>query len=614
VIVDTTANSGFQFLFYDNPQPMWIYDEQTLNILEVNPAAVTLYGYSREEWLQKKQTDLHPKEETGVVEVIPNNVSANSLLYTDVQHLTKGGAVLYVKVCTYATHYNGTAARLMQVSPDECKAMADGLADTRKRLNRVLNKTTVGYCQVNCSWEIADWNPAMQELIEYRYEDVIHKNFWQVLPELAHTDFYISCLKARNEQTTVDFIEYFWPLQKWFSVLVYPAEGGLVLQLKDITNKKLFENALIDKLEQLKQVSFFNSHFIRKPVASLIGLTQLVQDNLVDVTHFKEIAGYISESSRELDDMLKRMNKMLNADKNNYLQRTLNGFHFSKLLKETISNYALLHPEYDFNLHTTGEFAYYGNERAIQAAINALLDNAINLSGTHRVIDVKSGMKDGHLIVSVQNDGAGLSAHQLLEYFEAYNRNKITPAISSGLAKMFAIVKKHHGNFWVESVPGAGSEFFLSFPLSNIASYKLNEGSLFSVYQAPEVLMEYNPQLQCLVANWMGFHDAGSVKAWAIDVLNEVKKQKPRMLLIDNSDLLGIWEGAVRWVNFEWTPKVREAGVSHMAIVYSACTFSRLSADHIKLHKRTDVVIQHFSTKNEALTWLQEQQQGTRHN
>ncbi|GAB2691648.1 hypothetical protein GCM10027037_13660 [Mucilaginibacter koreensis] len=604
--VDTSPNSGFQFLFDNNPQPMWIYDAQTLQILRVNHAAVLRYGYSSQEFLQKNLADFYA--ESAVLNSGFNEATQNQSAPATVQHLTKGGALLDVRVHIYALIYNGAQAHLMQISIDDSKALTQSLTDIHLRLDRVLNKTPVGYCQVDCSWTITNWNPAMQQLIEYRSEDVMHKNFWLVLPELSYTDFYINCHKARNEQTTVEFIHYFWPLQKWFSVLVYPAEGGLVFQLKDMTNKKLFENALVDKLEQLKQVSFFNSHFIRKPVASLIGLTQLVEENLVDVTHFKDVAGYILESSRELDDMLKRMNKMLNADKNTYLQRTLNGFYLDVLLQETVNSHASFYPNVQFKLEASQATAFYGNEKAIQAAIKSVLDSAINIVVTEQQIVIKSQVKNGHYIISAQNRDTDLSSCKLLEYFEAYNRNKITPSISSGMAKMFAIVKKHHGNFWAETLPAGGSELFISFPLANMASYKLNKGDYFSVYQQPRVILHHNAGLQCLTANWIGFHDAESVKAWAIEILHTVRKEKPRLLLIDNSNLLGVWEGAVRWVNFEWTPKVYEEGVTHIAIVYSTCAFSRLSADHVKLHLRAEVVIQHFATKIEAVNWLNAQQ------
>ena len=38
---------AFYQLFYENPQPMWIFSNETKNILEVNHAATEVYGYRR---------------------------------------------------------------------------------------------------------------------------------------------------------------------------------------------------------------------------------------------------------------------------------------------------------------------------------------------------------------------------------------------------------------------------------------------------------------------------------------------------------------------------------------------------------------------------------------
>ena len=45
-------DQSFQLLFAANPLPMWLYDAKSLQFLEVNEAAVSQYGYTREEFLR----------------------------------------------------------------------------------------------------------------------------------------------------------------------------------------------------------------------------------------------------------------------------------------------------------------------------------------------------------------------------------------------------------------------------------------------------------------------------------------------------------------------------------------------------------------------------------
>lgn len=55
--------SSFRLLFMNNPLPMWVYDLETLHFLEVNDAAMTHYGYAREEFLALRITEIRPPED-----------------------------------------------------------------------------------------------------------------------------------------------------------------------------------------------------------------------------------------------------------------------------------------------------------------------------------------------------------------------------------------------------------------------------------------------------------------------------------------------------------------------------------------------------------------------
>ena len=41
----------YRLLFDLNPEPMWVYDTETLRFLAVNEAAIRHYGYTRDEFL-----------------------------------------------------------------------------------------------------------------------------------------------------------------------------------------------------------------------------------------------------------------------------------------------------------------------------------------------------------------------------------------------------------------------------------------------------------------------------------------------------------------------------------------------------------------------------------
>src|SRR5450432_3774839 len=57
------ANSNFRLLFSDHPHPMFVFDRETLEYLDVNDAAIKNYGYSRDEFLRMKISDIRPAED-----------------------------------------------------------------------------------------------------------------------------------------------------------------------------------------------------------------------------------------------------------------------------------------------------------------------------------------------------------------------------------------------------------------------------------------------------------------------------------------------------------------------------------------------------------------------
>ena len=57
------SDVSYRLLFESNPNPMWIYDAETLAFLAVNDAAVDSYGWSREEFLELTIADIRVPEE-----------------------------------------------------------------------------------------------------------------------------------------------------------------------------------------------------------------------------------------------------------------------------------------------------------------------------------------------------------------------------------------------------------------------------------------------------------------------------------------------------------------------------------------------------------------------
>jgi diguanylate cyclase (GGDEF)-like protein/PAS domain S-box-containing protein len=100
------ATEHYRLLFAAHPHPMWVHDNETLRILEVNDAAVTHYGYSSEEFVNMTLPDLRPTED--VEAILRENSVANSTKLTGPwRHRRKDGSYIQVDMASHFIDFQG---------------------------------------------------------------------------------------------------------------------------------------------------------------------------------------------------------------------------------------------------------------------------------------------------------------------------------------------------------------------------------------------------------------------------------------------------------------------------------------------------------------------------
>jgi diguanylate cyclase (GGDEF)-like protein/PAS domain S-box-containing protein len=106
-----------RLLFETNPQPMWVIDAETLDFLEVNPAAVEHYRYSREEFLSKKLPDVHdPAEHDALQDHRSLPRAAGSTRVSGPWRLLRGdGTLVLGEITSNRLDYAGRPASLVLV-------------------------------------------------------------------------------------------------------------------------------------------------------------------------------------------------------------------------------------------------------------------------------------------------------------------------------------------------------------------------------------------------------------------------------------------------------------------------------------------------------------------
>src|ERR1051325_10557329 len=103
----------YRLLFETNPEPMWVYDFETLRILAVNEAAIARYGYSESEFLALTIRDIRPAEEQGRLEQELARRPDEGAIRTGVRHRAKDGRLFEVDLVARPLEFAGRRARLV---------------------------------------------------------------------------------------------------------------------------------------------------------------------------------------------------------------------------------------------------------------------------------------------------------------------------------------------------------------------------------------------------------------------------------------------------------------------------------------------------------------------
>ncbi len=114
-----------------------------------------------------------------------------------------------------------------------------------------------------------------------------------------------------------------------------------------------------------------------------------------------------------------------------------------------------------------------GSESLLRRVLENLTDNAIKYTHAHGAISLSLVEEDAHAILTVADDGVGMTADEVGHVFDRFWRSddsRERRGSGLGLAIAKAVVEAHGGTIDVASEPGAGTTFTVRLPLHPAAA------------------------------------------------------------------------------------------------------------------------------------------------
>ncbi|MEM1117117.1 MAG: PAS domain S-box protein [Bacteroidota bacterium] len=262
--------------------------------------------------------------------------------------------------------------------------------------------------------------------------------------------------------------------------------GGLVLNLRDVTERKRAQAVLLQAKQQAEEVAAVKttflanmSHEIRTPLTAILGFADVLGDEVEDPAQ-KEFVELISRSGQRLMDTLNSVLDLarLEAGHGELAEARVD---LGAVVAETV---AMFQPAAsDRGLTIRGDVAPGGldallDEAALARVLHNLIGNALKFTKTGEVVVAArpdpEGVQGPAVVLEVRDTGIGMDVDFLPRLFGEFEQEstgvgRTHEGAGLGLAISHQLVRRMGGTIHVESEKGVGTTFAVAFPAADLA-------------------------------------------------------------------------------------------------------------------------------------------------
>jgi PAS domain S-box-containing protein len=195
----------------------------------------------------------------------------------------------------------------------ENKKAVELLANRAGQIEEILESIGDAFFAVDKNWVVTYWNHMAEKVLGMPKSEVLNRNLWDVYADSVESLSYKKYHEAIEINKVVRFDDYYPPLNRWYGISAFPSGNGLSVYFKDITENLNYIKAIEEQNENLREISWLQSHVIRAPLARIMGLIQLIKDPNQDAAEKHNTLNYLLLSANELDEVIRTI-----TDKTNF--------------------------------------------------------------------------------------------------------------------------------------------------------------------------------------------------------------------------------------------------------------------------------------------------------
>ncbi|GMV60284.1 MAG: hypothetical protein AMXMBFR72_33750 [Betaproteobacteria bacterium] len=163
------SEARYRQLFDANPQPMWVFDLETLRFLAVNDAAVAMYGWTREEFMAMTIADIRPDEDAPRLREHLAQTAANEFASSGIwRHRKRDGALIDVEILRHSMRFRGrNAALVLALDVTERVRSERAIRESERFVRSTLDSLPANIAILDQSGAIVAVNRAWRQFAEH---------------------------------------------------------------------------------------------------------------------------------------------------------------------------------------------------------------------------------------------------------------------------------------------------------------------------------------------------------------------------------------------------------------------------------------------------------------
>ena len=487
------SETNYRDLFNSVPDAIIILDAETKRIVDVNPAALKLYGYDYDEICGLSALNLSAekqKSETHIREVLSEDASSEGREIVQRMHQRKDGAVFPVEIAHGFYTRDGRkmiCAIMRDIS--RRKRMEDELSAEKERLTVTLKSIGDGVISSDLQGKVILVNQVAEELTGWKEEDAVGRpitTVFHIVNEFSRKRCENPVHKVLETGGVIGLANHTILIGRDGKEYVIADSGapirdsqnkiiGAVLVFRDITEKRKMEEELVkvQKLESLGVLAGGIAHDFNNFLTAIIGNLSLAKMDREPGDRALTLLDEMEKASLQAKNLTQQL---LTFSKGG--EPVKKSVELAKLVK-TAANFSLRgsNVRCDFSIPENLPPVEV-DEGQISQVINNLVLNADHAMPEGGIIEIcsdnitlkadnKFSLPAGpYLRTSFRDHGLGIRPDHLPNVFDPYFTTKHKGS-GLGLTVAYSIIDKHKGRLTVESELNQGTTFTIYLPASD---------------------------------------------------------------------------------------------------------------------------------------------------